>query len=291
MSKNRTVVFAHFDVNNLIQDYIVYYLKELSKIANDIIFVSDSDIDEKQLEKISDIVTHSIVGRHGEYDFGSYKKGYLYLCDTNGLNNTDNLIFANDSCYAPITSFEKMFESMDEKKLDFWGITANKDSYWGNILHAQSYFLTLSSDVFLSDTFKNFINSICHQNSKKDVVSKYEVGLTHILENAGFKWGVYCERSKLVWCSLVLKYKDLISKENCPVLKRGLVLNRIKQVYDKKGLKVFIQQNTNYQYNLIENDYDLNSTKASFVSSLLTTIYRYIVSLLISIKQVFDGDI
>lgn len=291
MSKNRTVVFAHFDVNNLIQDYIVYYLKELSKIANDIIFVSDSDIDEKQLEKISDIVTHSIVGRHGEYDFGSYKKGYLYLCDTNGLNNTDNLIFANDSCYAPITSFEKMFESMDEKKLDFWGITANKDSYWGNILHAQSYFLTFSSDVFLSDTFKNFINSICHQNSKKDVVSKYEVGLTHILENAGFKWGVYCERSKLVWCSLVLKYKDLISKENCPVLKRGLVLNRIKQVYDKKGLKVFIQQNTNYQYNLIENDYDLNSTKASFVSSLLTTIYRYIVSLLISIKQVFDGDI
>lgn len=291
MSKNRTVFFAHFDVNNLIQDYVVYYLKELSKIANNIIFVSDSDIDEKQLEKISDIVTHSIVGRHGEYDFGSYKKGYLYLCDTNGLNNTDYLIFANDSCYAPITSFEKMFESMDEKKLDFWGITANKDSYWGNILHVQSYFLTFSSDVFLSDTFKNFINNICHQNSKKDVVTKYECGLTHILENAGFKWGVYCERSKLVWCSLVLKYKDLISKENCPVLKRGLVLNRIKQVYDKKGLKVFIQQNTNYQYSLIENDYDMNSTKASFVSSLLTTIYRYIVSLLISIKQVFDGDI
>ena len=64
----RTAVFAHYDKNNLIQDYVVCYLSELKKCAEKIIFVSDSDVLPEELKKIEGIVEQSIIGRHGEYD-------------------------------------------------------------------------------------------------------------------------------------------------------------------------------------------------------------------------------
>lgn len=96
----RTAVFAHYDKNNLIQDYVVYYLSELKKYAEKIIFVSDSDVLPEELKKIEGIVEQSIIGRHGEYDFGSYKRGFLYAKENNLLTACEELILANDSCYA-----------------------------------------------------------------------------------------------------------------------------------------------------------------------------------------------
>ena len=37
---HRAVVFAHYDKYNSIQEYVLYYLKELRKVADTIIFVS-----------------------------------------------------------------------------------------------------------------------------------------------------------------------------------------------------------------------------------------------------------
>ena len=74
---NRTAVFAHYDENNQIQDYVVFYLKHLKKFVKDIIFVSDSPVEENELKKISKYVKHIIAYHHGEYDFGSYKHNSL----------------------------------------------------------------------------------------------------------------------------------------------------------------------------------------------------------------------
>lgn len=77
----RTAVFAHYDKNNLIQDYVVYYLSELKKCAEKIIFVSDSDVLPEELKKIEGIVEQSIIGRlvnmilaHTRGDFCMQKK-------------------------------------------------------------------------------------------------------------------------------------------------------------------------------------------------------------------------
>ena len=48
----RLVIFAGYDKDNIIDDYVVYYIKELRKIA-DIIYVSDCNMLESELEKIS----------------------------------------------------------------------------------------------------------------------------------------------------------------------------------------------------------------------------------------------
>ena len=91
---DKIAVFAHYDGDNIIKDYVIYYLKELNKIAQKIIFVSDCDLPQQELKKIENIVYHSIAHRHGEYDFGSYKRGYLYAKENGLLNNCEELIFS-----------------------------------------------------------------------------------------------------------------------------------------------------------------------------------------------------
>ena len=44
----RLCIFAHYDKDNLIDDYVIYYLRELKKSFNKIIFVSDSDYQKKK---------------------------------------------------------------------------------------------------------------------------------------------------------------------------------------------------------------------------------------------------
>ena len=175
---NRAAVFAHYDKNNLIQDYVVYYLKELKKIAECVIFVSDCNLSDNEQNKIKDFADVIIAKPHGEYDFGSYKRGVQYLKDKEILDNLDELIFANDSCFGPLFSLEVLWQEMNDKACDFWGISYNSS---GRLLHVQSYFLVFKKQVFKSEIFKNFINGITKQASKDEIIKKYEIGLSSLL--------------------------------------------------------------------------------------------------------------
>ena len=48
---NRTVVFAHYDKDSVIDDYVIYYLKALKEIAQNIVFVSCGSLSEYEKNK------------------------------------------------------------------------------------------------------------------------------------------------------------------------------------------------------------------------------------------------
>ena len=179
---NRAAVFAHYDKNNLIQDYVVYYIKELKKIADTIIFVSDSDLPDSEQNKIKDFTEVIIAKPHGEYDFGSYKRGFQYLETEGMLNNINELIFANDSCFGPLFEPENLWREMDKKPCDFWGITENTEFS----RHIQSYFMVFRPQVFNSEIFAAFMSGITRQPDVRSVIGQYEVGLSKILMEKGF---------------------------------------------------------------------------------------------------------
>ena len=183
----RIAVFASYSANGKIADYVTYYLKGLKKVCDTIIFIADNPLLPKELEKIKKLVVYAKAKRHYEYDFGSYKRGYLYACDNHLLDNAEELIFCNDSCYGPIFPFKKMFDTMSKKKTDFWGVCANDEYQY----HLQSYFLAFHRNVFCSTAFRKFVKSIKKEANVSDVILKYETKFTNILQNAGFKCESY----------------------------------------------------------------------------------------------------
>lgn len=185
----RIAVFASYSEDNRIADYVIYYLKALRKVVDGIIFVSDNEMEKGETDKLSGIVSKAICHRHGMYDFGSYRIGYFWALEHGLLDDATELIFANDSCYGPVFPFETVFDGMDKKSCDFWGLL---DSY-ETAHHLLSFFLVFRKNVFTSKVFHNFVSGFIKQESFWDYVYLYERRFTELLENNRFRSAVYID--------------------------------------------------------------------------------------------------
>lgn len=185
---SRIAVFAAYDKDGIVHDYVLGYLKYLKEVADKIIFIADNYADEKEQNKLKELVDYAEFSPHGEYDFGSYKRGYHYAKMNGWLDRANELIFCNDSCFC-ISSLMPVFETMRKKSWDFWGMTKSHEIQD----HLQSYFLVFNSKVFNSAAFINHINSITHKNSFIDIVRCYEVPFTFKLNQASFVSSEYIQ--------------------------------------------------------------------------------------------------
>lgn len=242
----RLCVFAHWDRDNIIDDYVIYYLKALKEVCETIIFVSDCNLEASETSKLDNIADFVIAQKHGEYDFGSYKRGFL-LARENGLQ-FEELLLVNDSCFGPFYPLKPIFAKMDKKKCDFWGMTQNpygiKKTSSGLDLcyapHIQTYFILLRQTTFT--TFEAFINNIKPENTKEDIVINYEMGLSSILHNAGFKSFVYFNRFKHVENCALAKWDILIKKYKYPFLKTSIAKFGLPLWGEQKNLFDIIPQ-------------------------------------------------
>lgn len=271
----RIAIFAHYSKNNFIEDYVIYLIKEIKKCVEKIIFISDSNINEDEIQKIKEFIYHYECKPHGEYDFGSYKKGFLWAKENNLLPNCEELIFINDSCYGPLYPFEETFNKMSGQPIDFWGLTKNYNEIKP---HIQSYFLVFKPQVFNSKIFEDFIYSIKHEENKIDIVEKYEIGLTEYLNKNGFNYNVFSNLSTKEDNVYLIKAKKLIKEEKLPLLKRCILLRRELKYVLPWGFKKVIKESTNYPYEFIEKDIQKHKLKIEF-SKLLEGIRKFIIKI------------
>ena len=182
----RLFLFASYDKDKIIDDSLLYYLRRLSELG-DIVFIMDNDVSESELKKLSKIpnVLYVCAARHGEYDFGSYKRGYIWARDNKRLKNYDWLYLVNDSVYGPLFSLQPLLDSLENNGAELVGMTENHNK---NIpSHIQSWFVGLSKRVFTNKLFDEFISNVSRQQSKWDIIMKYEVGLSQLLLRMGCK--------------------------------------------------------------------------------------------------------
>ncbi|WP_233489751.1 glycosyltransferase [Jannaschia rubra] len=189
--QKRVAVFASYSPDGVLPPQVLPYLAGLRPLVEAIVVVCDNDLAPGERAKLDAHADHVIAGRHGEYDFGSYKRGVALARETGLLDRADALILCNDSCYGPVGSFAPMFETMEARGLDFWGGTdSHQFSY-----HLQSYFVAMTRPVFTSDAFRGFIEGVTKQENVNQVIQKYELGLTKVLREAGFTSGAMVENT------------------------------------------------------------------------------------------------
>lgn len=172
---NRICIFAHYDKDNTVDDYVIYYLNALKKDFDKIIFVSDSDLPIAQTEKLSSICDYVQAYHHGQYDWGSYKFGYIIAKQNKLLVDADELLLCNDSVYGPVNSL-----LLDKMSSDFNGYYENLYGLEKGIEepHLQSWFLLIKKKMFLSESFDSFMMSITKFQNKLDIIKNYEIGFT-----------------------------------------------------------------------------------------------------------------
>lgn len=185
----RLFLFAGYDKDNIVDDTVIYYLNALSRLG-DVVFFADTDLPANELQKISQIknVLYAGATRHREYDFGSYKRAYLWATEHLDLSKYDWVYLVNDSVYGPLNDLQPVVTRLENSGADLIGMAANRDEY--TPLHVQSWFVGFNRAIFGSEFFDKFMRGIKHIPNKMHLVLKYEVGLTAMIMRHGFKMQV-----------------------------------------------------------------------------------------------------
>lgn len=215
----RIAFFAHYDRDGVVDDYVLYYLRELKNVAQRTLFVSDCELRPAEAAKLDGLAELVSAERHGEYDFGSWKRAFAYLGD--GLEDWDEVVIANDSCFAPIYPFDDVFARMDALDCDFWSPSVTEID--GKLDHLSSYFQVFRRPVLSDPGFREFWRKIGRQPNVEVVVAQYEKGLTQLLLQRGYRWRALTPIAE-VGAFLKTKYfEETLHNYRCSWLKTRLL--------------------------------------------------------------------
>lgn len=172
----RICLFAGYDKGNKIQNYVVYLIKELSKLC-DVYYMGNGYFPPDELFKIAPYTQMFYTKRHDLRDFGSWR----YLIEQLGWDKIaqyDELVLCNDSIYGPLRDLNSIFTDMERRGYDFWSITSD---YQYNF-HLNSYFMVFNNNVIKNERFRNFWKTISFYYDVKNC----EFELTPLLTSEGF---------------------------------------------------------------------------------------------------------
>jgi hypothetical protein len=214
----RAFLFAAYDVDGVVDDYVVDYVRRLAP-HGDVFYLADSFLPRDELERIADETVEAWAIPHGRYDFGSYAMLMRDLVGWERLEQYDEVVLVNDSCYA-IAGFDHVFERMDRRTCDWWGFQGSKVDFarstgapgpiplpeakrrfvrdWEprqmDYLHLSSYFLALRRPAFTEPMFRTLMDQVSAQPTKSSIVAKYEIGLSRVLLASGHDFDTFIEQ-------------------------------------------------------------------------------------------------
>ncbi|WP_286930965.1 MULTISPECIES: rhamnan synthesis F family protein [Aeromicrobium] len=215
----RATLFAGFDTEGVVDEAALLLLRELARFS-DVFCLFDGYLPDTELAKLREVAHDAWAIRHGAYDFGSYAMLASELVGWERLEQYDEVLFVNDSSYL-VRPLDVVFERMDAQACDWWGLQATKgiamtrdvpengfpdpipldtvreellDRFEESVTYdflVGSYFLAFRRPVLDSPVFRKVVESVTAQRSKRLVIQKYEIGLTHLLIGHGHRFSTF----------------------------------------------------------------------------------------------------
>jgi hypothetical protein len=197
---NGCLIYAHYDADNIVKDYVIQTIKTFRYFGYDILFFTAS-----QSLKNVDVLPCNIVYVKNDgagTDWKIWLKGCNYLKQQNN-NNYSHIFLLNDSILLPINGVVNFGKTIIKMRTtsDFWGHWESNEVEWHIVGTPIEFKYSMINDVV------NFIqNKIPLCSNKIDYVLKLEVKFAKYLVNKGYKWNT------------VIKFGEIDNKNViCPV--------------------------------------------------------------------------
>lgn len=179
MNTKRLFCYSIYSRSGEVDDYVLYYLKALCN-CGDVLVYADNDKYKESLKKIKKLhpnIKYAGACKHGEYDFGSYKRCVQWAKLNNIIDNYDYIYICNDSVIGPLCDLNTLLIDLENEDKDFISL------YYYDVTGLegpQSWFIGFNK--ILHKTIVNFLLTVEKQQHKDDVVMQYEHGLGKVLE-------------------------------------------------------------------------------------------------------------
>lgn len=122
----RLFIYSFYDNDGIVDDYVPCFLEKFKPYCEEILTVvngSLSDEGRKKLEENSTVVFE-------RENVGFDSAGFKFVIEHLGyekLKEYDELILANSTMFGPIYSPAELFDEMEKRDCDFWGITEHPE--------------------------------------------------------------------------------------------------------------------------------------------------------------------
>ena len=198
---NGCLIYAHYDSDDIVKDYVIQAIKTFQYLGYDILFYTASN----SLKNVNVLPCNVFyVNNCGPgTDWKMWLQGCNYLKAQNNDQKYSHVFLLNDSIILPINGITNFGNTIQEMRAtsDFWGHWESNEIEWHIVGTPIEFKYSMINDI------ANFIKSILPLCvNRQDYILKMKVKFAKHLVNMGYKWNT------------VIKYKDIDNKNIiCPV--------------------------------------------------------------------------
>jgi rhamnosyltransferase len=269
MEAKRAAVYFIYDKDGIVDDYIVYQLNDLKENIHYLLVVVNGILTVEGREKLTPIANDILTRENEGFDVRAYKAGLEYI-GWNNLAEYDEIVLMNFTMFGPLYPLKTVFEEMNEKDVDFWGITKHHkvdfnafgNNYKYNYVpeHIQSSFLAIRNSLLRSRDYIDFWKKMPMVKSYADSVGYYESIFTKDFKDMGYQEDVFVNTEDLrehTRYPLLFMAQELVKNRRCPFIKRKSFCQNyydiLGETLGQSSMELFdyIKNNTSYDVNLI----------------------------------------
>lgn len=200
-AERRLCIFSFHDGDGIVDDYVLYFLKEIGKHVGRILFYSngplsrDSEIALRELDL--EVTQRPNLG----FDVMAYKEGLQHI-DFDVDGRYDEVLMVNHSCYGPLFPFDELFSAMSERTCDFWGVTAGletlaKPAGAGRpTYYLNTNFMAVRKDLLRSLAFRTYWDALGASPTPEAALHSHERVFTNYFSRLGYKCECYMDCAK-----------------------------------------------------------------------------------------------
>lgn len=258
--------------NGIVDDYIIYLMKDMREILSCFCVVCNRKMTQKSLDELSQYADNIYICSNEGHDIAGYREVLTKYIGWEKVKVFDELVLFDDTFFGPFYSFKVVFETMEKRDIDFWGLlrkAASADLNWNHVPEClETSILVVKQKLLCSPAFKNFF-----EDMKNNSMYKF---LDHFGQ-LGYTWDTYIDSSQYISerpqnnieCSRYLSF-ELIKNMKYPILSRKNFQFKDEDLNYAGGENLartlkYIDENTDYDVNMIWDNvlrnYDINDIK------------------------------
>ena len=280
----RLAIFAYYDADGIVDDYVVYLLQQMRAQCTAQIVVVNGTLTPESEARVRAHCTQLLFRPNEGFDITGYKEGFLQVSDP---AQYDEILFYNQTVFGPVCPLAPMFAAMGRRDVDFWGLTRHKGARkasWDNSVaiapHLQSFFFAVRRPMFTSDAFVQYWKNLPPIEGYWDAVSKHEVKFTERFASLGFAWDSYLHTDDLEPYNdyPLMGMPTVLLERGCPFVKRKSFLcsrhsyTTVPQGAAPQQLFDYLREKTQYPLSYITQNL-LRTADISAVTGALTPVY------------------
>lgn len=203
-SRKRLGVFLAYDADGILDDYVFFLLREIRPSLARLIIMVNGRLTDESLAKLREISDDIHLRPNQGFDVGAWREGILTHCGFGPLRHYDELVLFNDSFFGPFRPFSEIFDDMDRRNVDFWGLSVHGEAtgtglcpYGYRPRYLQTYFLVFGKRMLLDPVFQSFWETLPEFRHFEEVSERFSAVLTRYFADLGYSWAAFSDTSDL----------------------------------------------------------------------------------------------